>query len=56
MKIWRLPQIGSNVFKDPNDLKQVSLEYGAFCSLSGYFSEPHVIDAMGYEDPLSWWC
>uniref|UniRef100_A0A1S4C2V0 DUF659 domain-containing protein n=1 Tax=Nicotiana tabacum TaxID=4097 RepID=A0A1S4C2V0_TOBAC len=34
-------------FKDPNDLKKASLEYGAFCCGNGYFGEPHVIDAMG---------
>ncbi|KAH0709599.1 hypothetical protein KY284_011026 [Solanum tuberosum] len=42
-------------FKDSNEMKQVSLEYGSFCSGSGYFSEPHVIEAMMYEDSLSWW-
>nr|XP_016483409.1 PREDICTED: uncharacterized protein LOC107804097 [Nicotiana tabacum] len=42
-------------FKDPNDLKKASLEYGTFCCGNGYFGEPHVIDAMGYEEPLSWW-
>ena len=33
-------------------MKQVSLEYGTFLSGSGYFGEPHVIEAMMYEDPL----
>nr|XP_016451072.1 PREDICTED: uncharacterized protein LOC107775806 [Nicotiana tabacum] len=42
-------------FKDSNDLKQASLEYGAFASGSGFFSEPHVVEAMMYEEPLSWW-
>nr|XP_009608487.1 uncharacterized protein LOC104102476 [Nicotiana tomentosiformis] len=42
-------------FKDSNDLKKASLEYGEFCCGNGYFGEPHVIDAMGYEEPLSWW-
>ncbi|KAG5630771.1 hypothetical protein H5410_002488 [Solanum commersonii] len=42
-------------FKDSNEMKQVSLEYGSSFSGSGYFSEPHVIEAMMYEDSLSWW-
>ncbi|KAK4713352.1 hypothetical protein R3W88_019259 [Solanum pinnatisectum] len=42
-------------FKDSNEMKQVSLEYGSFCSGSGYFSEPHVIETMMYEVSLSWW-
>ncbi|XP_070045907.1 uncharacterized protein [Nicotiana tomentosiformis] len=42
-------------FKNPNDLKKASLEHGAFCCGNGYFGEPHVIDVMGYEEPLSWW-
>ncbi|XP_049369458.1 uncharacterized protein LOC125834347 [Solanum verrucosum] len=42
-------------FKDSNEMKQVSFEYGSFCSGSGYFSEPHVIEAMMYEYSLSWW-
>ena len=42
-------------FKDSNEMKQASLEYRSFCSGNGYFSEPHVIDAMMYEDSLSWW-
>ncbi|XP_016495626.2 uncharacterized protein LOC107814692 [Nicotiana tabacum] len=42
-------------FKDSNDLKQAFLEYGAFASGSGFFSEPHVVEAMMYEEPLSWW-
>ncbi|XP_070046009.1 uncharacterized protein [Nicotiana tomentosiformis] len=42
-------------FKDSNDLKQASLEYGVFASGSGFFSEPHVVEAMMYEEPLSWW-
>ncbi|KAK6784074.1 hypothetical protein RDI58_017528 [Solanum bulbocastanum] len=33
-------------FKDSNEMKQVSLEYGSFCNGSGYFSEPHVIETM----------
>nr|XP_009600221.1 uncharacterized protein LOC104095736 [Nicotiana tomentosiformis] len=41
--------------KDPNDLKKASLEYGVFCCGNNYFGEPHVIDAMGYEETLSWW-
>lgn len=36
-------------------MKQVSLEYGTFCSGGGYFSNLHVIEGMMYEDPLSWW-
>ncbi|XP_060200771.1 uncharacterized protein LOC132629044 [Lycium barbarum] len=42
-------------FRNSNEFKKVSLEYGAFCSGSGYFGEPHVIEAMMYEEPLSWW-
>ncbi|KAM3204483.1 hypothetical protein P3L10_027892 [Capsicum annuum] len=42
-------------FKDFNQIKQVSLKYGKFCSMSGYFGEPHMIDAIEYEDPLSGW-
>ncbi|XP_016474542.2 uncharacterized protein LOC107796301 [Nicotiana tabacum] len=42
-------------FKDSNDLKQASLEYGVFASGSGFFSETHVVEAMMYEEPLSWW-
>ncbi|KAF3666416.1 Transducin family protein / WD-40 repeat family protein isoform 2 [Capsicum annuum] len=54
-------EIASNRIKcfqryfDSNQMKQVSLEYGKFCSMSGYFGEPRVIDAMEYENPLSWW-
>ena len=36
-------------------MKLASSEYGAFCSGNGYFSEPHVINTMMYEDSLSWW-
>lgn len=42
-------------FKNLNEMKQASLEYGFFCSGNGYFSEPHVINTMMYEDSLSWW-
>ncbi|XP_059638978.1 uncharacterized protein LOC132281276 [Cornus florida] len=38
-----------------DDLRKVYIEYGAFSSGSGYFNEPHVIDAKLYEEPISWW-
>ncbi|XP_047253664.1 uncharacterized protein LOC124887790 [Capsicum annuum] len=54
-------EIASNRIKcfqryfDSNQMTQVSLEYGKFCTMGDYFGEPHVIDIMEYEDLLSWW-
>lgn len=39
-------------FKNSNEMKQVSLEYGTFCRGINYFGEPHVIEAMMYEELL----
>ncbi|KAH0773784.1 hypothetical protein KY290_010921 [Solanum tuberosum] len=40
----------------PNEDIEISLNrVKCFQSGSGYFSEPHVIEAMMYEDSLSWW-
>ncbi|KAH0662039.1 hypothetical protein KY284_026970 [Solanum tuberosum] len=40
----------------PNEDSEISLNrVKCLQSGSGYFSEPHVIEAMMYEDSLSWW-
>ncbi|CAL5368560.1 unnamed protein product [Camellia sinensis] len=41
--------------KNTTHLRNVYVEYGAFSSGSGYFNQPHVIEARMYEEPISWW-
>lgn len=43
------------LFPESNDLRKVYREFGAFSTGSGYFNEPHVIDARIHEEPMSWW-
>ncbi|CAL5412655.1 unnamed protein product [Camellia sinensis] len=41
--------------KNTTHLRNVYVKYGAFSSGSGYFNQPHVIEARMYEEPISWW-
>ncbi|KAL7233920.1 hypothetical protein ACSBR1_017512 [Camellia fascicularis] len=41
--------------KNTTHMRNVYVEYGAFSSGSGYFNQPHVIEARMYEEPISWW-
>lgn len=43
------------LFQDPNDLRKVNAEFGAFCSGSDFFNQSHIIEARMFEDPISWW-
>ncbi|KAL7204060.1 hypothetical protein ACSBR2_017176 [Camellia fascicularis] len=41
--------------KNTTHMRNAYVEYGSFSSGSGYFNQPHVIEARMYEEPISWW-
>uniref|UniRef100_A0A803N0I5 Uncharacterized protein n=1 Tax=Chenopodium quinoa TaxID=63459 RepID=A0A803N0I5_CHEQI len=43
------------LFPNPDDLKKVYKEYGAFACGLDYFGQIHVMNARNEEEPLSWW-
>lgn len=43
------------LFNNPEDLKKVFKEFGAFACDIDYFGQPHVIASRSEEDPMSWW-
>ena len=42
------------LFPNQLDLHQVFAEYGAFLSGLAYFSQPHVVEARVFQNPISW--